>query len=182
MKANDYDLPHLAEIFQMLSSGRHICLSDGKYFYAIQNDLNNFTAFFKALKYDLITHPKEFYYFKAHTGNKNNNKSTQQMALFVFILIEHLDKKEADLVNQLMSQRFSIENLPHLKTERYTELMKEVGVTEQERIRSILETLQKYGFVILHDNDTFDFKTPIHRFFDLCVAELKKAELDKGEI
>ena len=182
MNRNNYDLPHLAEIFQLLSAGRHICLSDAKYFYAIQNDLENYTAFFKALQYDLVAHPKEFYYFKAQDNNKNNNKSTQQMALFMFILIEHLDTKEADLVNAIMVQHFSIEKMPHLKTERYAELMKEVGVTDQEKIRPILESLQKFGFVTLHDNDTFEFKTPIYRFFDLCVAELKKVELERGEI
>lgn len=168
--SNKYELPYLTEIFQLLQTGKHICCQDGGKFFALQEKPDEYTACFKALGYELIEHPKDFYYFRMQ--GKANNDSTKQMALFVFLLIEHLDKRELDLENAMMSNRFQINTLPHLKTERYRELMREVKVTNEEGLISVIATLQRYGFATLYGKESFQFKAPAYRFFDLCASEL----------
>lgn len=167
---NKYELPYLAELFQLLQTGMHICVQDGGKFFALQEKPTEYTSCFKALGYELLEHPKDFYYFQMQ--GKANNDSTKQMALFVFLLIEHLDKREIDLENAMMSTRFQVSTLPHLKTERYRELMREVKVIDEEGLVSVIAILQRYGFATLNGREAFQFKAPVYRFFDLCVSEL----------
>ena len=167
---NKYKLPHLAEMFQMLQSGRHICFQDGEVYFALQDKLENYTAFFAALGFELISHPKDFYYFRMK--GKVNTDSTKQIALFIFLLMEHLDRRENDLESALMDDRFYVNTLPHLKTERYRELMREVKITDEDGLVSVIINMQRYGIAIIHGRSSFEFRSPVYRFFDLCAEEI----------
>ncbi|WP_136799690.1 condensin complex protein MksE [Desulfosediminicola ganghwensis] len=169
---NKYDLPNLAQIFSDLQQGKHLCYMDGSKFFSLVDRKKDFTACFSALGYELIYHPREFFYFKANK-NKTNNENIKQMALFTFLLIENLDKRERDLEDALMTTRFSLDLLPHLTTERYRDLMKEVRITDSGGLRSVVKTMARYGFAtIIGSGQNFEFTPPIYRFFDLCVEAI----------
>ncbi|CAG37288.1 condensin complex protein MksE [Desulfotalea psychrophila] len=171
---NKYDLPYLQEIYQELLKGRHISFSEGKLFFALQNDLQSYADLFECLGFELVAHPKEFYYLKKH--GKSLNNQIKQMLLFVFVLIDDLDRKEADLEAALFDNSILIETLPHFKTEKYKDYMKEVGVEDEQKLFSIIETLQKYGFLTTLGKVSFQFKTPVYRLLDLCTTVLKDSE------
>ena len=169
---NNYSLPHLPQLFQELSAGRHISIKDGALFYSLIDEYSKFTALFEALGFKLVRHARDFFYFEQE--GKVNTVLTKQMSLFVFLLIDHLDRTEGDLEGVLLVQKFAIENLPHLKTERFTELMAEVNITDEAGLIKALEGLQQYGFATLHNKESFEFNPPVYRFFDICVEAISE--------
>jgi hypothetical protein len=176
------DLPkQLPQIFELLSMGRHISLSDHELFYAIRDNFHNLKNYFKAIGYHLEVHTKEFYYFKL--PGKSNTKTTEQMILFICLMIDFLDKREIDLESALILRDFKVVDLPHFNTDRYKELLAEVGVTDGEKLLAVLGNLEKYGFASLTGKVSFRFRSPVYRFFDLCLAEINREEqeLEEGE-
>ncbi len=176
---NKYELPYLSELFHLLQTGKHLCHDDGEKYWALENDKDNYKNCFAALGYELVEHVKGFFYFKQE--GKANTENTKKMALFIFVLIEHLDKRENDLEAALMETRFSFENLPHLKSERYRELMDEVNIKDESGLVAVGNTMQTYGFATLFGKSSFEFKPPIYRFFDLCASFTNTQEVD-GEV
>ena len=176
--SDKYELPHLSEIFQTLQSGKHICYQDGALFFTLQEKPDDYMAIFKALGFELVTHPKDFYYFRMK--GKANTDSTKQIALFIFLLIEHLDRRENDLESALMDNRFYLNTLPHLKTERYRELMREVKITDEEGLVSVIANMQKYGIAVTYGRLSFEFRSPVYRFFDLCAEEITAQHEEVG--
>lgn len=172
--SNQYKLPHLPDIFQTLVSGKHISAADASWFYSIQEDLANYKASFEAYGYTLIAHPRDFYYFKM--PGKANTLGAKQMALFVFLLVDHLDRVETDIEEAILSRRFSILELPHLKTERYKELMAEVSISDENSLKKVIDGLALYGFVSIYGDEQFEFETPVFRFLDICASTLKMSE------
>jgi hypothetical protein len=175
---NKYELPYLSELFHLLQTGKHLCHDDGDKYWALEGDKDKYTDCFAALGYELIEHTKGFFYFQQE--GKANTENTKKMALFIFLLIEYLDKRENDLEEALMATRFSFDNLPHLKSERYRELMDEVNITDQAGLAAVGNTMQAYGFATIFGKQGFEFKTPVYRFFDLCAAsaDFPKAEME----
>ncbi len=171
---NKYELPYLAELFQLLITGKHICSQDNAKYYALQEKPEDYKVLFKALGYELVIDPRDFFYFKM--PGKANTEGTKQMALFIFLLIEHLDKRENDLESALMNTRFMFATLPHLKSERYRELMSEVKIVDEDGLISTVSSMQKYGFATLYGKESFQFKSPVHRFFNLCAEEILAQE------
>lgn len=176
--SNQYKLPHLPDIFQALVSGKHISAADTSWFYSIQEELANYKASFEAYGYTLIAHPRDFYYFKM--SGKTYTLGTKQMALFVFLLVDQLDRIEADLENVILSRRFAIPELPHLKTERYKELMAEVSITDENSLKKVIDGLALYGFATKYGDEQFEFETPVFRFLDICASTLKESESIKA--
>lgn len=81
-----------------------------------------------------------------------------------------------------MNTRFMFGALPHLTSERYRDLMKEVRITDEEGLYGIVKTMVKYGFATMVSNrHAFEFKPPVYRFFDLC-AEAVKDDLVSQEL
>jgi len=179
--SNQYKLPHLPQIFQALLSGQHISAADTTWFYSIQENLENYRASFEAYGYTLVAHPRDFYYFRM--SGKTNTQGPKQMALFTFLLIDQLDRIETDLENVMLTRRFIISELPHLKTERYKELMSEVGVSDENTLKKVIDGLVQYGFATMHDKECFEFETPVFRLLDICVSALKETEdIEEGEM
>lgn len=168
--SDKYELPHLSEIFQVLQAGRHISFQDGVLFFSLQEKLDDYTDIFSSLGFELVSHPKDFYYFRMK--GKANTDSTKQIALFIFLLIEHLDRRENDLESALMDDRFHLNTLPHLKTERYRELMREVKISDEEGLVSVIANMQRYGIATTYGRSSFEFRAPVYRFFDLCAEEI----------
>lgn len=75
-ETSPFALPYLAEIFQLLCRGRHICIEDGNIYFALHDDPKSYEELFKNLGFELEVHSREFYYF--HGG-----KSLSVLSVFL---------------------------------------------------------------------------------------------------
>ena len=81
----------------------------------------------------------------------------------------------------MIAGTFSVPDLPHLKSARYRAYLKEAGSTNDDDLRGILRQLERFGFIHRHSEDSFTFRTPAYRFFDLCIEILNRDETPSSE-
>lgn len=170
-KPSPFDLPNLGEIFDVLRRGRHLCAADGKLYWALRENLDAFQNLFHHLGFRLQVHQRDFFYFR---GKDSLSLQASRMAVFVFILIESLSDQGEPVVDTLMTRTFSIPELPHLKGARYREYLKEAGASSEDDLYGIMRQLERFGFIQRHTDDTFNFRTPAYRFFDVCIEILNR--------
>ena len=164
-----FALPHLGEVFDALRRGRHLCPEDGKIFYGLRDQLEEFRDLFQHLGFHLVVHPRDFFYFR---GKDSLSPQGSRMAVFVFILIESLADEGEPVVDTLMTRTFTIGELPHLKTARYRAYLKEIDATGEDDLRRIVLSLDRFGFAQKLTDETFRFRAPAYRFFDACTQIL----------
>jgi hypothetical protein len=172
-EASPFDLPHLVEIFDALRRGRHLCSADGEIYRALRENLDSYLDLFHHLGFSLQVHQRDFFYFR---GKDSLSPQASRMAVFVFILIESLSDQGEPVVDTLMTRTFSIPELPHLKSARYRAYLKEAGATSEDELRGIVRQLDRFGFIQRVTDDSFTFRTPAYRFFDLCIEILGQDE------
>ena len=177
-ETNPYDLPHLSEIFDVLRRGRHLCAADGKLYQALREHLDAYQDLFQHLGFHLQVHQRDFFYFQ---GKDSLSPQASRMAVFVFILIEALSDQGESLVDTLMTRTFATAELPHLKSVRYRTYLKEAGVISEDDLGGILRQLERFGFIQRLPDETFSFRTPAYRFFDVCVEILNRDEAQLQE-
>lgn len=168
-----FALPNLAEIFDALRRGRHLCAEDGPLYHALRDNLEAYDDLFRQLGFRLEEHPRDFFYFR---GKDNLSPQASRMALFVLILIESIADEGAPIVDTLMTGTFAVGELPHLKGARFRAYLREAGVTDEDGLRVIVRQLDRFGFCLRLTDDTFRFRAPAYRFFDLCLEVLKEHE------
>jgi hypothetical protein len=159
------ELPGLQEIFEALRQGRHICQTDGAIYYNLKENHKAFTALFAQLGFELKKHRRDFYYF--HSSNSMSGQS-EKMAVFMFILIEHIADKGYNIESTLMNQQFAYNQLPHLKNARYKSIMSQLDVLDEDGLISIVTSMDRTGFAERINDSSFAFKSPIYRFLDIC--------------
>jgi hypothetical protein len=128
---------------------------------------------FHHLGFHLQVHQRDFFYFR---GRDSLSLQASRMAVFVFILIESLSDQGEPVVDTLMTRTFSIPDLPHLKSARYRAYLKEAGAVSEDDLRGIVRQLDRFGFIQRQTDDSFTFRTPTYRFFDLCIEILNQDE------
>lgn len=160
------DVPDLAAVFEALRRGRHICMTDGALYAALKAHAATFTELFAQLGFDLVHHPRDFFYF---VDKGNFTEISARMAVFMFILIEDLADRGDAVEETLMSRHFRYAELPHLAGDRYRRLMREAGVAEPGELEQLVQTMERFGFVHRRDDDSFTFRPPAYRFLDLCL-------------
>ena len=175
---SSFDLPHLSEIFDALRRGHHLCAADGKPYRALRENLDAYKELFHHLGFHLQVHQRDFFYFR---GKDNLSLQASRMAVFVFILIEALSDQGEPVVDTLMTRTFSVPDLPHLKGARYRAYLKEAGALNEDDLRGILRQLERFGFILRQTDDTFSFRTPAYRFFDVCVEILNRDDEELKE-
>ncbi|MFO8071744.1 MAG: hypothetical protein R6V85_07695 [Polyangia bacterium] len=173
------DLPRLAEVFDALRKGRHICMTGDAGLYSVLRDHSEeFRALFVQLGFELVHHPRDFFYF---SNRKNFTELSARMAVFVFILVEHLADRGEAIEETLMTRRFRFAELPHMTKERYRRLMREAGVTEDGDIEQTVVNMERFGFAERRADDSFVFRPPAYRFLDLCY-EMAGGIPDRGDV
>lgn len=173
-EASPFDLPHLGEVFDVLRRGRHLCAADGKLYWALRDNLDAYQDLFHHLGFRLQVHQRDFFYFR---GRDSLSLQASRMAVFVFILIESLSDQGEPVVDTLMTRTFSIPDLPHLKSARYRDYLKEAGATSEDELRGIVRQLDRFGFIQRQTDESFTFRTPAYRFFDLCIEILGQDQI-----
>jgi len=159
------ELPSLQEIFEALRQGRHICQTDGHIYNHLNENYNAFNVLFGQLGFELKRHRRDFYYF--HSPNSMSGQS-EKMAVFMFILIEHIADKGHNIEDTLMNQQFAYNQLPHLKNARYRGIMSQLDVLDEDNLINIVTNMERTGFAERLNDSLFAFRCPIYRFLDIC--------------
>lgn len=171
-----FALPYLAEIFGALSRGRHLCLDDGNLFVELREHEREFEELFQHLGYQMIADSRGFYYFHA-LDSQSASPRTAKLALFFLVLVEALWEESSDindLESLLLDRSWSLGELPHLKRERYLELMRQLDQEpDTETLRDLIRQLVYFGFAAWDGEERFRFRLPALRFLDIAreVAE-----------
>ena len=168
-ESSPFALPHLAEIFNELRRGRHLCAEDGVLFYDLRDNLDAFSDLFRQLGFRLEAHSRDFYYFR---GEGSLSDTSSRMAVFFFILLESLAGRGEAGEEGMMGGPFAIAALPHLTSDRYRTYMHEVGVDDEEGLLNVVRNLERFGFLQRREG-SFRFRAPAYRFFDLCMEILE---------
>lgn len=173
------DLPGLQEVFEALRYGRHICQIDGRIYNQLNENYKAYTALFAQLGFELKRHRRDFYYF--HSSNSMSGQS-EKMAVFMFILIEHIADKGLNIEDTLINQQFAYSQLPHLKNARYKGIMSQLDVTEEDGLFNIVTNMDRTGFAERLNDSSFAFRSPIYRFFDICQDIAAKQKTDDVQL
>ena len=167
-----FSLPYLSQVFEALRKGKHLSPQDKELYAALANNFPDFQLLFKELGFQLFDHPRGFYYFKG--VGALSDKATK-LSVFMFILIEHLAGQGFDIEEGLLTRVFSVDDLPHDSTARYSGYMKEAGAG----VMYCVKGLSVLGFLHLaKDEKTFQFRLPVYRFVDVCLDILQPEDIN----
>jgi hypothetical protein len=170
------ELTQLAPIFRELFKGYHISRRDPELYTQLSNLQDQYRALFKSLGYELTCDTRGFYYFVPEQMGAQVNKTAQRLALFTFILVEHLADQGRDPLAVLDGGSLGRDELPPL-LEKYKDLFLQAEVTTQEELEEkVMRRLTQLGFAS-EDNGVYRFLAPMHRFLDVCLSVQQDRDL-----
>ena len=163
------ELTQLAPIFRELFKGYHISRAAPELYTQLSNQQDAYRALFKSLGYELVCDSRGFYYFVPEQMGAQVNKTAQRLALFTFILVEHLADQGRDPLSVLDGGSIGRDELPAL-LEKYRDLFLQAEVTTFEELEDkIIRRLIQLGFAE-DSNGVYRFLPPMHRFLDVCLS------------
>jgi hypothetical protein len=170
------ELTQLAPIFRELFKGYHISRRDPELYTQLSNQQDQYRALFKSLGYELTCDTRGFYYFVPEQMGAQVNKTAQRLALFTFILVEHLADQGRDPLAVLDGGSLGRDELPPL-LEKYKDLFLQAEVTTQEELEEkVMRRLAQLGFAS-EENGVYRFLAPMHRFLDVCLSVQQDRDL-----
>lgn len=170
------ELSLLAPIFRELLKGFHISRREPELYAQLSNLQDAYRTLFKALGFELICDTRGFYYFVPEQMGAQVNKTAQRLALFTFIMVEHLADQGRDPLSVLDGGSLGRDELPAL-LEKYRDLFLQAEVQTQDELEEkILRRLTQLGFAS-EDNGIYRFLPPMHRFLDVCLAVQQDRDL-----
>ena len=170
------ELSQLAPIFRELFKGYHISRRDPELYTQLSNQQDQYRALFKSLGYELTCDTRGFYYFVPEQMGAQVNKTAQRLALFTFILVEHLADQGRDPLAVLDGGSLGRDELPAL-LEKYRDLFLQAEVTTVDELEEkIMRRLTQLGFAS-EDNGIYRFLAPMHRFLDVCLSVQQDRDL-----
>ncbi|WP_339515120.1 Mks condensin complex protein MksE [Pseudomonas sp. RL_15y_Pfl2_60] len=170
------ELSQLAPIFRELFKGYHVSRRDPELYTQLSNQQDQYRTLFKALGFELTCDPRGFYYFVPEQIGAQVNKTAQRLALFTFILVEHLADQGRDPLAVLDGGSLGRDELPAL-LEKYRDLFVQAEVTTQDELEEkVMRRLCQLGFAS-EDNGIYRFLAPMHRFLDVCLSVQQDRDL-----
>ncbi|MBO3277593.1 Mks condensin complex protein MksE [Pseudomonas schmalbachii] len=170
------ELSHLAPIFRELFKGFHISRRDPELYSQLSNQQDQYRTLFRALGFELVCDTRGFYYFVPEQIGAQVNKTAQRLALFTFILVEHLADQGRDPLAVLDGGSLGRDELPPL-LEKYRDLFLQAEVQTQEELEEkVMRRMTQLGFAA-EDNGVYRFLPPIHRFLDVCLSVQQDRDL-----
>ena len=170
------ELSQLAPIFRELFKGYHVSRRDAELYSQLSNQQDQYRALFKALGFELVCDTRGFYYFVPEQMGAQVNKTAQRLALFTFILVEHLADQGRDPLAVLDGGSLGRDELPPL-LEKYRELFQQAEVQTQDELEEkVMRRLTQLGFAS-EDNGIYRFLPPMHRFLDVCLSVQQDRDL-----
>lgn len=170
------ELTQLAPIFRELFKGYHLSRRDAEAYRQLTDLQDAYRALFRALGFELVCDSRGFYYFVPEQMGAQVNKTAQRLALFTFMLVEHLADQGRDPLTVLDGGSLGRDELPPL-LEKYRELLLQAEVQSQEELEEkILRRLVQLGFAA-DEQGSYRFLPPMHRFLDVCLAVQQDRDL-----
>ena len=151
---------------------------DPELYAQLSNFQDAYRALFKALGFELVCDTRGFYYFVPDTAitSAQVNKTAQRLALFTFIIVEHLADQGRDPIAVLDGGSLGRDELPSL-LEKYRDLFVQAEVTTQDELEEkIMRRMTQLGFAS-EDNGVYRFLPPMHRFLDVCLSVQQDRDL-----
>ena len=169
------ELSLLGPIFRELQKGGHISRRDPELYGQLTTLQDAYKALFKAQGFELICDSRGFYYFVPEQMGAQVNKTAQRLALFSFIVIEHLADQGRDPLSVLDGGSLGRDELPAL-FDKYTELLAQSEVLSCDDLEEkIMRRLVQLGFAY-EQQGLYHFLAPMHRFLDVCL----RVQQDQG--
>lgn len=169
-------LSQLAPIFRELFKGYHVSRRDAELYSQLSNQQDQYRALFKALGFELVCDTRGFYYFVPEQMGAQVNKTAQRLALFTFIIVEHLADQGRDPLAVLDGGSLGRDELPPL-LDKYHDLFLQAEVQTQDELEEkVMRRLTQLGFA-LDDNGIYRFLPPMHRFLDVCLSVQQDRDL-----
>lgn len=169
-------LTQLTPIFRELFKGYHISQRDSELYSQLSNLQDAFRALFRAMGFELVCDSRGFYYFVPEQMGAQVNKTAQRLALFTFILVEHLADQGRNPLAVLDGGTLGRDELPAL-LDKYRDLFVQAEVQTQEDLEEkVMRRLSQLGFA-QEDNGIYRFLPPMHRFLDVCLAVQQDRDL-----
>ena len=169
-------LSQLAPIFRELFKGYHVSRRDAELYSQLSNQQDQYRALFKALGFELVCDSRGFYYFVPEQMGAQVNKTAQRLALFTFIIVEHLADQGRDPLAVLDGGSLGRDELPPL-LEKYRDLFLQAEVQTQDELEEkVMRRLTQLGFAS-EDNGIYRFLPPMHRFLDVCLSVQQDRDL-----
>ena len=170
------ELSLLAPIFRELFKGYHVSRRDAELYSQLSNQQDQYRALFKALGFELVCDTRGFYYFVPEQMGAQVNKTAQRLALFTFIIVEHLADQGRDPLAVLDGGSLGRDELPPL-LEKYRDLFLQAEVQTQDELEEkVMRRLTQLGFAS-EDNGIYRFLPPMHRFLDVCLSVQQDRDL-----
>ncbi|MEA9997144.1 Mks condensin complex protein MksE [Pseudomonas sp. 10B1] len=170
------EMSQLAPIFRELLKGYHVSRRDPELYAQLSNSQDQYRTLFKALGYELVCDTRGFYYFVPDLAAAQVNKTAQRLALFTFIIVEHLADQGRDPVAVLDGGSLGRDELPSL-LEKYRDLFVQAEVQTQEELEEkIMRRMTQLGFAS-EENGIYRFLPPMHRFLDVCLSVQQDRDL-----
>jgi hypothetical protein len=172
------ELSQLAPIFRELFKGYHVSRRDPELYAQLSNFQDQYRTLFKALGFELVCDTRGFYYFVPDSAiaSAQVNKTAQRLALFTFIIVEHLADQGRDPIAVLDGGSLGRDELPSL-LEKYRDLFIQAEVQTQEELEEkIMRRMTQLGFAS-EDNGIYRFLPPMHRFLDVCLSVQQDRDL-----
>lgn len=168
------ELPHLASIFDRLRRGYHLG-PDDEQFSALSERYDDYARYFEALGLKLIRHPREFFYFEP--DNPETVPDTlPRIAVFSYIIVDHAANQGRPIEEFVFDQVFLITALPHLSMDRYAALLRDVEVFDMGHINTLLNQMERIGWIRRIGEDEFRFLRPFHRVLSKCLEITQSAQ------
>lgn len=169
-------LTQLTPIFRELFKGYHISQRDAELYSQLSSLQDAYRALFRAMGFELVCDSRGFYYFVPEQMGAQVNKTAQRLALFTFILVEHLADQGRDPLAVLDGGTLGRDELPAL-LDKYRDLFVQAEVQTQEDLEEkVMRRLSQLGFA-QEDNGIYRFLPPMHRFLDVCLAVQQDRDL-----
>jgi hypothetical protein len=170
------EMTQLAPIFRELFKGYHLSRSEPECYAQLSGMQDQYRALFKALGFELVCDPRAFYYFVPEQMGAQVNKTAQRLALFTFILVEHLADQGRDPLAVLDGGTLGRDELPAL-LDKYRDLFLQAEVTTQDELEEkVIRRLTQLGFAE-DSNGIYRFLPPMHRFLDVCLSVQQDRDL-----
>jgi len=170
------EMTQLAPIFRELFKGYHLSRSEPECYAQLSGMQDQYRALFKALGFELVCDPRGFYYFVPEQMGAQVNKTAQRLALFTFILVEHLADQGRDPLAVLDGGTLGRDELPAL-LDKYRDLFLQAEVTTQDELEEkVIRRLTQLGFAE-DSNGIYRSLPPMHRFLDVCLSVQQDRDL-----
>ena len=170
------EMTQLAPIFRELFKGYHLSRHDAESYTQLTNQQDAYRTLFKALGFELVCDVRGFYYFVPEQMGAQVNKTAQRLALFTFIVVEHLADQGRDPLSVLDGGTLGRDELPALFN-KYQELLVQAEISSLEELEEkILRRLTQLGFAS-EAGGIYRFLAPMHRFLDVCLSVQQDRDL-----